>query len=230
MKKLVILCLLLSCIRLYADMVITESVDMGGQTMSVTMKFKGTKIRMDATPEMSTITDTSTGDTLTIMHTQKAFMLMPGSQINAMREQLMKLKNPAAATGSPAEKPKLVDTGKTEKVGNYNTRIYTMDTSSSKITFWVTKDIPNYEEALNQLKKFHPIGNPGASGSLATDMSDLNGFPVKTQFVSNGSTVTATVLSVEDKPVGDAEMAPPATYKKMTMPGFGGAGAPITKP
>jgi hypothetical protein len=223
MKKIAILCLLLSSLCVRADMVITDSVDMGERNMTMTMKIKGDKIRVDAVPQMSTVTDTATGDTLTILHEQKSYMTISGEQAKALKDQIKKFKSQPTTTGTAADKPKLVDTGKSEKVGPFNTEIYTIDTPSTKLTFWATKDIPNYALLQEQFRKLRTMSNQGPAANLAPDTSDLQGFPVKMQVVSKGKTVTTTILSAEEKPIDDAEMAPPAGYTKISMPGFGGA-------
>jgi len=222
MKKLAILSLLFSSLCVRADTVVTEQVEAGGRNMTITLKIKGDKIRTDATPQMTTITDTDTGDTLMIVHPQKSYMTISGEMAKAMREQMMKMA-PSAET---AEKPKLVDTGKTEKVGNFNTEIFTMDTPTTNLTFWVTKDIPNYAMVNEQLKKLRGMSNSGSASIPVPDTSDMQGLSVKTQIVSKGKTVTITILSAEEKPIDDAEMAPPAGYTKMSMPSPGGAGVP----
>jgi len=226
MKKLTILSLLVSSLFSRADTVVTEQVEAGGRNMTITQKIKGDKIRTDATPQMTTITDTATGDTLMIVHPQKSYMTISGEQSKAMKEQMMKMAPPAEA----AEKPKLVDTGKTEKVGNFNTEIFTMDTPTTNLTFWVTKDIPNYAVLKEQLKKLRGMSNTGPASIPVPDTSDMQGIPVKTQIVSKGKTVTITILSAEEKPIDDVEMAPPAGYTKISMPSSGGAGMPPARP
>jgi len=225
MKTISLLSLLFTSIYVHADMVVTESVDMGERNMTMTLKIKGDKIRMDVTPQMSTIIDTNTGDTLMIMHEQKIYMTVSGEQAKATKQQIKKLGGQPTAAGTPAEKPKLVDTGKSEKVGAFNTEIYTMNTSTAKITLWVTKEIPNYAALKEQFRKMSNLSSQGAGAVPTPDTGDLQGFPVKTEMLRNGNTITTTVISAEVKPIDDAEMSPPAGYTKMAMPNFGGAGA-----
>src|SRR5206468_3599637 len=50
---------------LRADLTLIQKVDAAGRTGEMTMKFKGDKIRIDPAPELSMITDSKTGDTVT---------------------------------------------------------------------------------------------------------------------------------------------------------------------
>ena len=225
MKKILLLCLLLPSLCLHADMVITESVELGGRTVNTTMKIKGDKIRVDGNPLMSTILDTSTGDSIQIIHQQKSYVKISGSQMKAMTEQMKKIQ----AQAPSAAKPSPVDTGKSEKVGNFNAEIYTMDAGTAQYTLWVTKDIPNYAVLKEQLNKFRTMSKGGAAAA-APEFSELDGVSVKTQIVARGKTITITILSAVETPVDDAEMAPPAGYTEISMPNFGGGGARPPQP
>jgi len=229
MKRIAFLCLFLSSLQVYADTVITESIESHGRNMTVAMKIKGSKIRMDVNPQMSTVMDTSTGDTLTILHTQKKYMVIPGEKSKAMMDQIKSIAPNKTATETSAEKPKLTDTGKAEKVGSFNTEVYTVDTSTSHVTMWLAKDVPNYVALLEQMKKLRTMGNAGAAATPMTD-TELQGYPVKMEIVSKGQTTTITVLSLDEKPVDEAEMAAPAGYTEISMPGAGGRGAGQPQP
>jgi len=193
-------------------MVITEKVEVQARSMTMTVRIKGDKVRMDASPQMSTIVDTSTGDTTTILHASKSYMTLSKAQT----DQLRKLKDQTTAANTPAGKPKLVDTGKAEKVGDYNSEIYTLDTPAAHFTFWATKDIPNYAAVKEQLRKFRAVSHSG--GASAPDTSGMDGIAAKTQIVTKGQTMAITILSAEEKPIEDSEMAPPSGYTKVSMP------------
>ncbi|MEI8340078.1 MAG: DUF4412 domain-containing protein [Verrucomicrobiota bacterium] len=226
MKKITLLCLILTSCYVRADMVVTESVEGTGQDMTLIMKIKGDKIRTDVSAQISTLINTTSGETLTIMHPQKTFMKMPADQMKAVMEQMKKFKGQATASETSAAKPKLVNAGKSEKVNGFNAEIYTAETPTTKLTCWVAKDFPNYAAVQQQLKKLQTssLGKFGADLNSTPDLSDLQGLPVKTQIVTNGQTITVTILSAKEQPVTDAEMEIPADYKEMVMPDFGGMG------
>lgn len=93
MKKLIVVCLLLASLHARADMVIALKVEQPEQSMEMTMKIKGDKIRTDATPQVSTIMDTATGDMITIMRAQKNYMKISAEKTKAMMEQMKKCRD-----------------------------------------------------------------------------------------------------------------------------------------
>ena len=56
------------------------------QASEITLKLKGDKIRMDATPQMTMIVDGKTGDTITLMNAQKKFVRISGDKAKAIAE------------------------------------------------------------------------------------------------------------------------------------------------
>ena len=50
------------------------AIDGALQSGNMTIKIKDTKVRADVAMQMSTIMDGATGDTITLMHSQKSFM------------------------------------------------------------------------------------------------------------------------------------------------------------
>src|SRR5215210_7640566 len=76
--------------RIHADMVIVQKVDGAGQSGEMTMKIKGDKVRTEVNPQISTITNATTGDVTTVMHEQKSYMTMPASSTKALMEQMQK--------------------------------------------------------------------------------------------------------------------------------------------
>jgi len=222
MKKflLPLLCLLLGPVCARADMVITETMDGGaGQAQTLTVKIKGDKVRTDVGEQMSTIMDTVSGDTITLIHAQKSYMKLSSAKTKALMEQMKKMQG-QTTPDVPAAKPKFVDTGKSEKVNNYNAEIYTAEMPTMKLTFWVTKEFPNYAAVTAAMKKLQNsvLSKLGPDANGAPDTSDLPGLPIKTQIVNDGQTITITIVSAKDQPVDDADMGPPAGYTEMALP------------
>jgi len=95
--------------------------------------------------DMSTITDSGTGDSVVLMHKSKTIMKMSGAQVKQVMEAMRKQMGNGAATNAMALKP--VATGKTEKVGDYNTEIYTWTNSRGMgQILWVAKDFPGIQQ------------------------------------------------------------------------------------
>ena len=115
---LVLACLIASA---RADLVLQQQIVTGNYSGGVTMKIKGVKVRLDlyaGQPQgVSTITDLSTGDSITLMHSQKMFVKSSGAHTGPA-------KSPAGGVAAP-KPPVPRPTGKTEKVGGYDTELYT---------------------------------------------------------------------------------------------------------
>lgn len=206
-----------------ADLTIVQKLDGGGQNMESTTKFKGTRTRVDAAPGTSIIMDLKSGDIINIMHSQKSYMKIPA----AMAQQAMEAMKKAGAANGGA-KPQLTATGKKESISGYESAEYTTTVAGSKMSFWLTKALPDYADALKQMSAAFSQGPMAAMmQGLGLDVSALPGFPIRiVQDAGDGQTMTSTVISVSTKPVADADFAIPAGYKELTIPSMTpGAGA-----
>ena len=226
MKKFAAILLLLASLHARADFIIVENLTIAGQSQDLTMKFKGDKARMDmGSGQMSMIVDASTGDTITLIHGQKMFMKVSGDKLKAILEQSKKMMGQDAPDSAVAPKP--VDTGKSEKVGDYNTEIYTVEMKGKKFTFWMSKDFPNFAALQAQINKLQSLQEKLGQGK-GPDTSKIDGVPVKTETVMNGKTITTLLVSEKETPVDDADLQVPAGYTEMQMPqmppGGGAAG------
>src|SRR5438477_8187468 len=88
-----------------ADFTVVQKVEGKGQAHQITLKIKGDKIRMEATPQMTMIVDGKTGDTITLMNAQKKIVRISGDKAKAIAEMAAKY------AGTNTAKPKLVATG-----------------------------------------------------------------------------------------------------------------------
>src|SRR5437868_14650637 len=84
------------------DFTIIQKVEARGQTNEITLKLKDDKVRMEVTPQMTMIVDGRTGETITLMNSQKKFLRMSGDKAKAIAELASNY------AGGPAERPKLV--------------------------------------------------------------------------------------------------------------------------
>jgi len=226
MKKLAAVLFLIASLNARADLLIVENMQVGGQGQDMTMKIKGDKARVDVgNGQISTILDIQTGDMVTLIHTQKMFMKVSGAKAKELIEQMKKAQG---NNTDPVEPPKIADSGKKEKVGDYNTEIYTAEMQGAKFKFWVTKDIPDYVSIQAQMKKLQ--GLQEKFGQKAPDTSKIDGIPVKTETtMANGQVLTMTLTLIKNQPVDDTDLVPPPDYHEMQMPEMpqmpaGGAG------
>jgi hypothetical protein len=206
-----------------ADVVIVQQVDGMAQSGQMTIMVGADKVRTDVSPEISTITDTTTGDVTTLMHPQKAYMIIPASATKAMRSIIQQAAGTAAGSASPA---KPVATGKTDKINGYNASEYTFTNGNLKAIYWISADFPNAKMVTDAMGKFRKGVLADITRGLAPDLSDLPGVPVKTEVEINGRKITTVLVSAKDQPVDPSEYQVPAAYTQMKMPGADGGGPP----
>ena len=111
-----------------ADMVIVQQVDGAGQSGNMTIKFNGTNLRVDVSPQVSMITDTATGDVTELLHDQKSYMVISASAAKLMMDQARAGMQSGTATAINPEPPR--PTGKTDKINGYNAAEYTFSNGS----------------------------------------------------------------------------------------------------
>src|SRR3954451_17990647 len=78
------------CLPARADFTIVQKVEGKGQNHEITLKIRGDKIRMEATPQMTMIVDGKTGDTITLMNAQKKIVRISGDKAKAIAEMAAK--------------------------------------------------------------------------------------------------------------------------------------------
>ena len=98
-----------------ADLTIVQKVEMGSTPGEMTIRIKGDKVRVDPAPQVSMITDNRTGDTVTLMHSEKKAIRMSGEKMKAAAEMVSKF---TGATPGAAARP-LTSLGRKEE-GEWN--------------------------------------------------------------------------------------------------------------
>lgn len=203
--------LALSVVGARADFVIQQKVESTEQNGIITQKFKGDKTRTDMPTErmgdVSVIRDLKTGEAITMIHRQK----MARQESGAEYKQRMKQMNNGMTNAVP---PKIVDTGKSEQVGNYDAEIYTW-TNSSHIsgTFWVAKNYPDYPKIKSLFLKLEQSTAGQVSKGIAPDMSALPGMVVKSKIESPMGEIKKTLISAKEEPVAASDFQIPAGYR-----------------
>ena len=217
MKTLVLVCAVwvLGVAGVRADLTVVQKVEGLGQDMENTSRFKAGKTRVDTSPGTSLIMDLKTGEVINLMHAPKTFVRIFGV---AARPAVENVKQDP---GSPGDaRPTLTVTGKTETISGYAADEYICTAGRTKIALWLTKALPDYEAALDQMKgapSLSPIGS--LAQSYGVDPSKLPGFPLRTVVeLAPGQTLTRTVVSVSTKPLADSEFEIPPGYKEIAVP------------
>ncbi|WP_395751314.1 DUF4412 domain-containing protein [Prosthecobacter sp.] len=191
-----------------ADWVLVQKIDTDGKEDQITTKMKGDQARVDMGDKMTAFVSL---DGMTVLiHGQKKMMKMGIAQIKAVVEM--------AGKGAGKEAPKPVATGQKEKIGDWDTEMYTWEGSLAQGKFWVAKNFPKYAEinALND--KLGKIMG-GAMAGMAPQAKDFEGMPVKSIMTVMGKTVTSTLVSAKEGDLPASEFAVPEGYSEMKIPG-----------
>jgi Domain of unknown function (DUF4412) len=204
-----------------ADLVMDQKVESATVNGNIITKIKGNKVRMDmpttAQGNTSTIMDVNTGNSIMLMHGQKALITIPGAAIRQMAENMKKKRASGAVTN--AELPKFHDTGKTGKAANYDAEIYTWSSPNGAIqTVWVAKNFPNYSKIKGQMDKLNNSPVAQMSKEMSPDIGSLPGMVVKTQVELKGQKVTSTLVSIKEESVAAAVFEAPKDYHEMVQP------------
>ena len=187
-----------------ADLVIEQEIEATGQPkQTMTMSFKDGKIRADIGKAMSTLADSATGDSITLMHEQKMCMITSGAASKAAVEAAQK-----AMAGT--EKPKKID--KTETIDGRICEGWVYEINGSKTTMWVDKNYPGYADFKAELDKFTTAQQKDAATNF-----DLGGMVVKTESVMAGISSITQVKSVKQTKLDATIFNKPAGYTEMNL-------------
>jgi Domain of unknown function (DUF4412) len=198
-----------------ADLTITQQIQKEAPpqnvNMTMTMKIKEGKMRLDLNPEISSIVDLKTGDMVSLMHPQKLAMTIPGASIKGMQENYKK-DAAKSAGGSPAPKP----TGRKETISGFVCEEFETTANGMNVQLWLTKDLPDAEKLMSQLSELAGDADPLKA---VTKDRQLPGFPIRTVVDGSGAgKTTVTVLAVSESPVADSEFVVPDGYRAMQTP------------
>jgi hypothetical protein len=196
-------------------------------TTGMTIKIKGDKARIDASPQLTTILDGKMGEVINLMNDQKTVVRISPDKMKAVTDVLNKFnKKPGA------EESELTPTGQKETVNGYETEIYTYDRPDFKATYWVAPDYPDGTSILAQLQSIKS-GFWDATNTKMPNFRDFPGLPIRTRMVivqpgqtskpgasasSHATEITSTITSVSQDPISDAEFTVPSDYKETKLP------------
>ncbi len=196
------------------DLTIVQKIEGSGSVKQITMKLKGDKARVEVSPELTTIMETKGGDILTLMNTKKKFVRISAEKSKAIAELASKYSKDSAA---PAEKAKLVATGRKETINGYETEEYVRESSSMKESYWIALTYPDSAEIVKQLQAIAPTAwNEIAKGML--DLSDFPGLPVRTSIKTDRKEITSTIVSIKQDLLSDMEFAVPRDFQELKVP------------
>jgi hypothetical protein len=200
--------LLASVLTGRADLVLSQQVEGAGQAGEQLIRVKGGKARCDIAGSISVIVDRENGETFTLAHAQHGFVALSAAQSQAMIDKAQK------ARGSQ-EPPKLVATGRKEKVGGQACEIFTAEFGTVKLTYWLARDYPNYQEINAQLDIFEGAPMAGERTGLGPRTKDLPGLAMKITMENAGQKVTVSIVSVKEETVDPGIFNVPGDYREL---------------
>ncbi|CAN5209591.1 hypothetical protein BH20VER2_BH20VER2_09570 [soil metagenome] len=199
-----------------ADLTIVQNVEGAGQINKMTIRIKGDKARVDASPQVSTIINSRTGDMLNLMHDQKQFLRISADQA----KQAAQLAVQAEANKQPAEKPQLKPTGRKQTINGYEAEEYIAKAPAFTATYWISTTYPQGAEIVKHLQAMSPDAW-GVSGQGMPDYRDFPGLPLRSTISFGGNEITSTLTSVSQEPLGESLFMAPPEWTEMKMPDLG---------
>jgi len=190
----------------------------------MTIKIKGDKTRADVSAQMSSITDTATGDSVMLMHLSKNYMKLSAAKTKALVEKMKQMREKMDPQGAKNDEDTFTSpkpTGKQQKIGEYNAQEFVSQAGSTSFHFWVAKDFPNGAALQEQMSKFQEKGLSQVLKGKAVSLKDLPGIAVKTEIEFNGQKISYTLVSIKEEEVSAKEFEIPQGYQEMAMPSFG---------
>ncbi len=209
MKQTILFALLSAVIAARADLVMREKIESAKSTSIMTLKIKGDKVREDLTGaqtgDTSWIEDENTGNIVVLIHKTKMII----------RRQLVNSPVPGFADAP-------VDTGKSEKLGGYDTEIYTWKNYDGTTIeeFWVAKTFPDYDKIKIYLPVLEKMNGTGNTKEHQPKVSKLPGMLMKVirtvKTPESEHTSTTTLISAKEESLDGSIFDIPADYTDMS--------------
>lgn len=208
-----------------ANLTITQKVEGMPGVTDMTFKIKGDKARIDATPQITTIMDSKTGDIDTLLNDKKQVIHLSGKKARALADMASKF----TAEKTPAGKPKLVATGRKQTISGYKAEEYNVEGGTFPITLWITTKYPGYAEILKELAKMKPATAADVAHQGMPDYSEMPGLPMRMIIKIPGhGEMTNTIVSVKQDAIPEDQFAIPKGYSKIEMPDFSSGSPPFS--
>lgn len=135
-------------------------------------------------------------------------MGMPPNVSGADKEQMLKRM-------SEVQELKVAPTEETKSVAGYKCRKYDVSMPMAQSEYWVSKDIPGFNEFKSITTKFGESvsKNPMLRQlNMAAMLEKLDGFPVQTVTKMMGGTITTTLKKIEEKKLDPELFKVPKDY------------------
>jgi hypothetical protein len=205
---------------------------------NMTIKVKGDKARIDASPQITAIFDGRTGELINLLNDQKTIVRIPPDKMRAIADMLNQFSNNKANSN----KPRLTPSGQRETINGYDTEQYSYEGPDFKATYWIAPNYPNGAAVLAQLQSIKSELWDAANTKMP-DFRDFPGLPIrmcmtvgknkpadehgakKNQAEEHGASasghpieITSTLTGVSLDSIADSEFTVPANFRETKLP------------
>ncbi len=216
--------LVLSVSLLRADLTITQKVEGLNGVHDMVIEIKGDMARVEATPQITTIINSKTGEICTLMNDKKEVLRISPDKAKAMAAMVRQFNGRQEAS----TKAKLIPTGRKETINGYPCEEYRLEGGSLSAIYWITTKNSDYRAILDQLDKMQPSTWDITKKGMP-DYADLPGLPIRVIVkVPAQGEVTTTLVSIKQDSISPERFVIPSNYHEMQMPDFSKFKPPVS--
>ncbi len=219
MKLILLLApLFLAAVFARADVIIEMKMESAMIKSNFTMKLKGDRARIDMDmPSLlggntTTLMNVTSGEIITLLHQQKLASKVNLTDVNKQQEAVQKA---LGVDSSKIEKPKA--TGKTEKVGDFDTEIFEMNQGTLQSKLWIAESFPNAQAIKDQMMKLDKLSSAMGGAEFDPSKVDVPGMVVKSEVTTPLGKWTHTLVKAKEEPVDEQEFDKPEGYQEMQL-------------
>ena len=195
---------------------------------NMTIKVKGDKARIDASPQITAIFDGRTGELINLLNDRKTVVRISPDKMRAIADMLNKFSSNKAGS----DKPRLTPTGQRETINGYETEQYTYDGPDFKGMYWIAPNYPNGAAVLAQLQLIKSEFWDAANTKMP-DFRVFPGLPIRMRMIvgkenpagehsdsaaGHPTEITSTVTGVSLDSIADSQFTVPANFKETKLP------------
>jgi hypothetical protein len=195
----------------WADLTVVQKTEGAMNSGQLMLRIKGDKARADISPQITMITDLATGDTVSINHTAKSMIRIPGAEAAKMRTL-------AAGLKPDAEPPKLTPTQRKERVENRECQVFTWRVGELEVTDWIDPAYADWKTILGELQRFQNAGLASSAQPLMPPLDQFPGMVIKREMNHKGTKTTSTLISAKTDTLGAELFEVPKGYKEQPAP------------
>jgi hypothetical protein len=196
------------------DLTIVQKVEGTGAVGQITIKLKGDKVRVEVTPQVTTIIENRSGEMLTLMNKEKKYLRISAEKSKAIAEMASKY---SGKTEGSEETARLTVTGKKEMINGYEAEEYVRESPSFRATYWIAPKYPDSAAIVRQLQAIIPAAwNDVTKGML--DYRDFPGLPLRTKVKTDGKEITSTIITINQNTLSEEDFSVPKDFQEVKLP------------